>query len=154
MQNNFSNDDLNKLAELLTPLISQRLLRTPSFWGSTKRLRCGASVELVNTFFNLSSGTVVIGDHTFFGNHVSVLTGTHDITQKDQIRKQHPKEGGDIVIGKGVWISSHSVIMGPCTIGDYAVIGAGSVLLPGVYEGGYLYAGSPAKSKKRIDFNN
>lgn len=152
MEDIFSNDELNRLAELLTPLISQRLLKTPTFWGPADRVSYSKSVKLVNTFFNLSSGKVVIGDNTFFGNHVSILTGTHDITQKDQNRKIVPKDGGDVIIGKGVWIASHAVIIGPCTIGDYAVIGAGSVVLPGIYEEGCLYAGSPATYKKHINF--
>jgi acetyltransferase-like isoleucine patch superfamily enzyme len=156
MEDTFSNDQLLELAELLapilTPLISQRLLKIPTFWGKPSRVSYSKSVNLVNTFFNLSSGRVIIGDDTFFGNHVSILTGTHDITQKDQDRKIVSEDVGDVIIGKGVWIASHVVIIGPCTIGDYAVIGAGSVVLPGIYEEGCLYAGSPATYKKHIKF--
>ena len=146
--------DLQALARELAPYISQELLSQPSWWGDRSRLHLEENVNLVNTFFNLSSGNVYIGAYSFFGNHCSVLTGKHPIDAKDRERWAHPTAGNDVIIGKGVWIASHAVILGPCKIGDHAVIAAGSVVVPGEYEGGYLYTGSPAKPKKKINFNN
>jgi acetyltransferase-like isoleucine patch superfamily enzyme len=147
------SDQLRELAKQLAPYISQELLNQPSVWGDRSRLHLGDDVHVVNTFFNLSCGSVFIGNHAFFGNHCSVLTGTHPINKKNRERHWHPHDGNDIHIGEGVWIASHAIIIGPCKIGDHAVVASGSVLLPGEYEGGYLYAGSPAVKKRKIDFN-
>jgi acetyltransferase-like isoleucine patch superfamily enzyme len=154
MIDNLSQEDLQRLATLLTPIISKNLTTTPSYYGSKGQVTCGNSVSLMNTFFNLSSGNVIIGDYTFFGNNVSVLTGTHDITKKDYERLRAPIKGRDVIIGKGVWIASCSVIIGPCNIGDYAVIAAGSVVLPGTYDAGCVYTGIPATLKKQIKFDD
>lgn len=145
---------LKELAKALAPYISQELLSQPSVWGDPNRLHLGNDVHVINTFFNLSCGHVYIGDHSFFGNHCSLLTGTHPIDRKNKARHHHPDSGNDIVIGEGVWIASHAVVIGPCKIGDHAVIASGSVLLPGDYEGGYLYAGLPAVAKRKIDFKD
>ena len=148
-----TNIELKELAQQLAPYIAQELTRIPVFYGDPDRVKKGKGVKLINTFFNLSSGTVTIGDYTFFGNNVTILTGTHDITKKLEERKKSPTKGNDVHIGKGVWISSNAVIIGPCSIGDNAVIAAGSIVLPGVYEADSLYAGCPATLKKKINFN-
>lgn len=146
------SQDLEALAKQLAPYISKELLHTPTFWGDPERLHVGEDVALINTFFNLSSGHVHIGNHSFFGNHCSCLTGKHYVNKKNKGRQHFPAEGNDIFIGEGVWIASHAVIIGPCKIGDHAVIASGAVVMPGEYEGGYLYAGVPAIPKKKINF--
>ncbi|MBR8429662.1 hypothetical protein K6Y76_22955 [Burkholderia cenocepacia] len=60
-------------------------------------------------------------------------------------RHDYPRDGRDIVIGKGVWIASNAIVLGPCTIGDNAVVAAGAVVTGGQLESGCLYAGVPAK---------
>jgi len=117
------------------------------------RLWAGTGVHLGNTFFNLLGGNVYVHDCAFFGQNCQVLTGSHDYRRT--MRDRHPLEprrGNDIVIEPGVWIASGTVIIGPCRIGAHAVIGAGSVVLPGDYAGGCIYAGNPAVLKKPIDF--
>jgi len=147
-----TEEDLIKIANKVGPYVIDATLQTPRFLGGRQRLLCSKKVKIQNTFFNLNSGTVTIGDGTFFGSYVSVLTGTHNIELKGAERKKAPTKGSDIVIGQGVWIASHAIIIGPCTIGDNAVIAAGSVVTPGVYEAGCMYAGVPAKLKYKIDF--
>ncbi len=149
----YDKEQLKELASKLAPHIAFELTKTPVYYGNQGKVTCESNVKLANTFFNLNSGSVSIGEYTFFGNHVTVLTGSHNIQKLNKERQQYPRGGNDIVIGKGVWIASNSVILGPCTIGDNAVIASGAVLLPGVYKGNCLYAGVPAKLKKEINFN-
>ena len=132
------------LAERLAPAIAQRSIKIQTCWGDWSRVHIGSRVQLVNALFNTSSGHIWIGDDTFFGHNVCVLTGTHDVTKTGMERTQHPTEGRDIGIGQGVWIASNATILGPCTIGDYAVVCAGSVVV-GDVKPGWLYAGIPAK---------
>ncbi|MEO9788735.1 MAG: acyltransferase [Aurantimonas coralicida] len=124
--------------------MAQRLMNTPTVWGDPERVSVGNNVHLVNTLLNVSSGRISIGDHTFFGHNVSVLTGTHYIDKDGPERQLYPTDGRDIVIGSSVWIASGATVLGPCTIGDRAVIAAGAVVR-GDVEAGAVYAGVPAR---------
>ncbi|MBM7331737.1 hypothetical protein JS562_54220, partial [Agrobacterium sp. S2] len=77
------------------------------------------------------------------------LTGTHNISQRAEQRQLFPTEGRDIIIGEGVWIATNATIIGPCSIGDDAVIAAGAVVVDNI-EAGWLYAGVPARKVKRL----
>lgn len=120
-------------------------------WGEAERLHLSGNNSVVNTLFNTMSGDIYVGEYTFTGHNVSIITGTHDIQQVGSDRMKFPESGGDIVIGNGVWICSNATILGPCTIGDNAIIAAGSVVLPNTNIGEHeLYAGVPAVFKKHI----
>jgi len=142
-------NDLEKLARDLMPY----LINIHSIWGDPSRLIVGNNVSLINTLFNTSSGTVTIEDDVFFGHNVCVLTGSHLYEYKGVARKDYPKEGNNIIIRKYSWIASNVTIIGPCEIGENAVIGAGSLVL-GDVPAGCLYAGVPAKFIKNIPFKN
>ncbi len=145
--------DIRELAEKLAPEIAQRLLITPAVFGDPKRVSIGNNVTINNALLNTSSGNISIDENTFFGHNVCLLTGKHDISKKGIDRRSSiPHTGCDIVIGKGVWLSSNVTIIGPVTIGDNAVIAAGSLVLKDV-EANSLFAGSPAKFIKKIDFS-
>jgi acetyltransferase-like isoleucine patch superfamily enzyme len=119
--------------------------------GERARLHIAPTATVNNALFNLSAGEITVGDHAFFGHNVSVLTGTHDVTKFGAERKKaHPREGRDVVIGEGVWVATNATIIGPCTIGEHAVVGACS-LVQGDVEPYTVVAGVPAKEVKRID---
>ena len=134
-------------------LREEEYLNIPHFAPDNRKVFAHKSVELGNTTFNTNSGTITIGSHSFFGANCSVITGSHNPNAIMKERKRYLRSGNDIVIGEGVWIASHAVILGPSTIGDHAVIAAGAVVLPGEYEGGYLYGGVPAKQIKKLDID-
>lgn len=141
--------------EYIVDQVNHATLVKPRCWGETKRVVLGNNVHLANTLFNTSSGMIVVGDDVFFGHNVCVLTGTHDYRKKGAARHMAiPDSGRDIYIGKGTWIASGVTILGPCRIGENAVISAASLLTGGDYEGGYIYAGAPAKAIKAIDFDD
>jgi acetyltransferase-like isoleucine patch superfamily enzyme len=120
-------------------------------WGDPNRLKISQKTALVNTLFNTSSGNIEIGDYTFTGHNVSIITGTHDYKNKFEKRWEYPSEGRDIIIGKGVWIGSNATILGPCTIGDHAVIAAGAVVTPNmIIPPMSVVGGFPAKLIKII----
>ncbi|MBS3887524.1 MAG: serine O-acetyltransferase [Dethiobacter sp.] len=69
---------------------------------------------------------VVIGETAEVGNNVTLYQGvTLGGTGKEK-GKRHPTVGNNVVIGTG------AKILGPIVIGDYAKIGAGSVVLNNV----------------------
>ena len=122
-------------------------------FGAKSRLRVGKDCNLVNTLFNTACGTITLGNYVFFGHNAMVLTGTHDYEVTDMKRRFSYQDYQDnhIVIEDGVWIASGAIIIGPCTIGKNSVVGAGSVVRPGVYPERSLIAGNPAKIIRTID---
>ena len=131
--------------------IMLRLASTPTlFGGDWTKVFVGRNVKLVNTLLNVTSGTITIGDDTFFGHGVSLLTGTHETGRTAAARQDFPSEGHDIMIGKGVWIASGATVLGPCTIEDDVVVAAGAVIVGGTLERGGVYAGIPARKVKSI----
>ena len=125
-------------------------LHQPLIYGDPARLRVDPTAVINNALFNLSSGDVSVGRYAFFGHNVAVLTGTHDFTKFGAERQVAvPKTGRDVVIGEGAWVSSFAVVVGPCTIGEHAVVGVGSLVLDDVapYT---VVAGSPATLRRAI----
>jgi acetyltransferase-like isoleucine patch superfamily enzyme len=134
-----------KVAELkLDALYSYR------WHGDRSRLHLPDTAVVNNALFNLSGGTITLGEYTFFGHDVAVLTGTHDIEKFGRDRQLgFPRSGRDVVIGEGVWLASHVLVLGPVTIGDHAVVAAGSLVREDV-EPYTVVAGRPAKVVKTI----
>ena len=103
-----------------------------------------------NALFNVSGGEITLGEYAFFGHDVAVLTGTHDM---DKFGAGAPEDvsasGRDVVIGDGVWVASHVLVLGPVTIGEHAVVG-GRVAGARDVEPYTVVAGRPAKVVKKI----
>ncbi len=120
---------LSAILVRLAPVLRLHLAHTPLIWGDRKRLHLGARVHLVDAVINLRSGTISIGDDSFMGHGVMLLTGKHDMGLRGAARHDAvPDHGRDIHIGKGVWVASGAIVIGPCQIGDNTVIGAGAVV--------------------------
>jgi len=118
--------------------------------GDRSRLHIPESAIVNNALFNMSGGTITLGEHAFFGHEVAVLTGTHDIEQFGRARQlAFPSSGRDVVIGEGVWLASHVLVLGPVTIGEHAVVAAGSLVRDDV-EPYAVMAGRPAKMIKKL----
>lgn len=83
---------------------------------------------------------ISIEDNVFVGPNV---TFTNDLFPRS---KQYPAEYKKTVIKKGASIGANSTILGGITIGEYAMIGAGSVVTKnvGTQE---LWYGNPAKKR-------
>ncbi len=141
----------NFFQEKMEIFYANKTLETYRVWGEVNRLTLGKETQVNNALFNTVSGDIMINDYAFFGHNVCLLTGTHDYNNTD-LDRQHivPSTGRDIVIGRGVWIASNVTVIGPCNIGDNAVIGVGSLVTGDIQENSF-YAGSPAKFKKKIE---
>lgn len=88
---------------------------------------------------------ISIGEFSCIGKDVHLLTGSHDIGKEtfDLITKP-------ISIGKGCWVATSSTVLPNVTIGNYCVVGAGSVVTKSFDEYSVV-GGNPAKFiKKRV----
>jgi acetyltransferase-like isoleucine patch superfamily enzyme len=123
----------------------EAVLRHPLVFGPGDRVQIGEQCDLSGATLNTMSGRIVIGSFTFVGHHVSLLTGTHDHRRRNRERYDAvPAEGRDIVIGEGVWLASNCTVLGPCRIGDHAVVAAGALVTDDV-PAGAIVAGVPAR---------
>ena len=138
-----------KLAEQVEELKLDALYRY-RWHGRPERLRIHETAIVNNALFNVSGGTITVGEYAFFGHDVAVLTGTHDIEKFGRERQlAFPRSGRDVVIGDGVWLASHTLVLGPVTIGEHAVVAGGSLVREDV-EPYTVVAGRPAKVIKKI----
>lgn len=118
--------------------------------GASGAVSIGSGVELNDALLNVSSGTITIGRYALLAHGVSILTGTHDYRRFGNERRYAvPANGRDIVIGEGVWIASNATVLGPCMIGEHAVVAAGAVVIDDV-PAYTVVAGVPARVVCRI----
>jgi maltose O-acetyltransferase len=112
----------------------------------------GANIELgERVFFNfncvvLDVCRVRIGAFTQFGPAVQILTPLHPL---DAEARRKVEYGQPIDIGADVWVGGGALILAGVTIGDRAVIGAGSVVTRDV-PAGVLAVGNPCRVVRTI----
>lgn len=88
---------------------------------------------------------VKIGDSVMFAPRVALVGGDHDISDKRVIIKDSGRANCKLInIEANVWVGYGSIIMHGVTIGEGAVIAAGSVVTKDV-EKFTIVAGVPAK---------
>jgi acetyltransferase-like isoleucine patch superfamily enzyme len=86
---------------------------------------------------------ITIEDHVFIGSNV---TFTNDYLPRS---KKYPEKFLKTIIKKGASIGANSTIIGGITIGEYAMVGAGSVVTKNIGKQ-ELWYGNPAKSRGYI----
>lgn len=106
--------------------------RYPYIWGDPSRVVVDPGVILNDALLNCSSGTITIERDVVLGHGVALITGTHDHHRFGPARKYTPAEGRDIVVKEGAWLASFVTVIGPCQIGEHAVVAAGAVVIADV----------------------
>lgn len=104
-----------------------------------------------NVFFNHNcsvtcANKVLIGDNCMFANNLVIVDHDHKINKEGSIGELISKP---VVIKNRVWCGANVTILKGVTIGEGAVIAAGSVVTKNV-EAHSIYAGIPAKLVKKI----
>lgn len=139
------NDEKAKLfSKLIDKEVGENFGLFPPFYTD-----CGINITVgKNVFINScccfqDQGGIEIGDGTMIGHQVVIATLNHDLipeNRQDMVARK-------VKIGKNVWIGSHATILQGVSIGDNAVVAAGSVVTCDVPENA-IVAGVPAKTKK------
>ncbi len=83
-----------------------------------------------------------IGDNVLFGPGVQVYTASHPIDAA--VRRSGLEFGKPIAIGNDVWLGGGAIVCPGVTIGEKAIIGAGSVVVKDVPPG-VIAAGNPCR---------
>jgi acetyltransferase-like isoleucine patch superfamily enzyme len=91
-------------------------------------------------------GKIVIGDYTQISSNVGLITANHDIYDN----RNHPSPG-EIHIGEYCWIGMNAVILPNVVLGDFTIVGAGSIVTHSFPDGYCVIAGNPAKVTKQLD---
>lgn len=130
--------------------------RHGAFWlmGDEERIHADDTcLGFTGCYVNVAHGHLYCGAHSFFAHNVRLLTTSHDYTKfgRERIESTYTGRNCDIVIGEGVWSADSAIIVGPCTIGDHAVISAGAVVT-GKVPAYALVAGNPGRQIKDVRF--
>ena len=130
--------------------------------GAKIRVRKGGKLEIGKNF-GMSNGCVFtayehikIGDNVMLGPNVSLMATNHPLIAAERTSMRYSdghvsmsEYAEDIHIGNDVWIAANAVVLGGVTIGDGAVIGAGSVVTKDI-PAGYLAVGVPCRPLRPI----
>ena len=119
-------------------------LRAPFFCDYGFNIHIGARVFLNFNCVLLDVTPIHIGDDTKIGPGVHIYAADHP--RDPAIRRQHLECGRPITIGRNIWIGGGAILLPGITIGDDAIIGAGSVVTRDVVAGTTV-VGNPAKAR-------
>lgn len=111
-----------------------------------KNLNIGKNVFINAGCHFQDQGGITIGDNCLIGHNVVLATLNHGFAPKDR-QSLYP---APITLGKNVWIGSNVTILPGVTIGENAIIGAGSVVTKDVASD-TVVGGVPAKFIKVIE---
>lgn len=101
-----------------------------------------------NNYFNRNvmidaCGYIEIGNNNMFGPDIYITDSNHSFGLGLLPHKQ-PMKTGRVKIGNGCWIGAKAVILKDVELGDYCVVGAGSVVTHS-FATGSVVAGAPAR---------
>ena len=142
--------DQAKKQEIINELFGS--VGTNPFIGDNFHCDFGKNIHVGDNFhadYNctmLDLAEIRIGNNCLIGPDVGIYTAGHRLEPEGRTEDVY---GLSITIGNDVWIGGHSTILPGVTIGDGAVIAAGSVVTTDVPPHS-LVAGNPAKVKKEI----
>jgi acetyltransferase-like isoleucine patch superfamily enzyme len=149
--NRLTFNDADEIRALFSQLIGKKvdesfLLIPPFYTAGGDEIRVGHNV-FVNqncTFYDL--GGIDIADDVMIGPNVNIITAGHPL---DPLQRRTATIGKPIVIERNVWIAAGATIVGGVTVGENAVVAAGSVVTRDVPQN-TLVGGNPARIIRSI----
>ena len=143
-----SQEELRALMERLIgkPVDGTFKMFPPFYTDFGKNITIGRGVFINACCHFQDHGGVTLGDGCLIGHNVVFATLNHGLAPDDR-GKMYP---APIHLGKNVWVGSNSTILRGVTVGDNAVIAAGSVVTKDV-EAGTVVAGVPARFVRRVE---
>jgi acetyltransferase-like isoleucine patch superfamily enzyme len=88
---------------------------------------------------------IIFGKNVWIGPRVCIISQNHDVLNYRRYIKQQ-----GIRIGDNCWIGAGAIILPGVYLGNHTIVGAGAVVTKSFPDGDILVAGNPAKIKKII----
>ena len=149
--NSTADNETERRQEIMRKLfrkVGERVWLEPTFTCEFgKNITIGNDVYINFGCTLLDCGQITIGDNTLIGPNVSAYSGNHSLDAEERIAGALIPE--PINIGNRVWVGGGSTILSGVTIGDDAVIGAGSVVTHDI-PSGVVAAGNPCRVIRKI----
>lgn len=120
------------------------MINAPIFVNLANKVKIGNNVVLMNGFQCMSAGGLIIEDDTKIALNCTIATNNHDFYDRPVITCK------PVHIKKNVWIGVNTTILPGVTIGENAIVGAGSVVTKDVPDNAVV-VGTPAKVIKYLD---
>jgi acetyltransferase-like isoleucine patch superfamily enzyme len=146
-----STGDVNEVRKILSEIIGSPIdnstgIFAPFYINFGKHTTIGKNVFINHACSFLDLGGITIEDDVLIGPKVNLITENHPTNpsnRKSLLCKP-------IVIKRNAWIGAAATILPGVTVGENAIVAAGSVVTKDV-PSNTLVAGVPAKKVKRID---
>ena len=112
------------------------------------RLTCGRQVSIGRGCQLTCTEGITLGDDVLLGPGVLLVSNNHEWTDPDRHIRDQGLRGAPIVVGDDVWIGANVVVLPGVTIGEGAVVAAGSIVRDDV-DPYTVVAGAPARAVSR-----
>lgn len=130
---------------LMGAKIGRRVIIYPGVWIAPGRfLVIEDDVDLAKDVLITTSGGVFIGKRTLIGYRTQILSANHSVPKRGEIIPVSGDKLEKVVIMNDVWIGANCIITPGVTIGEGAIVGAGSVVTKDVIPYS-IVGGVPAK---------
>lgn len=130
-----------------------RFCRIGNTFGQGAGIVIGNECNIGNNFTAID-GEIIIDDNALIASGVSIFAGNHKINVNlNECNRGYSDTGmtfSPVHIGKNCWIGEKVVILPGVTIGEYSIIGAGSVVSRSIPKKS-IAVGNPAKVIKKYD---
>lgn len=139
-------DEYNAVLKELFPdnLGEGSLVMAPLTLMLSREVKIGKRVMIMNNSLMMSAGGITIDDDVMIAANVQLITNNHDPYDRHLL---HCKP---VHICRGAWIGAGSSILPGVTVGEYAIVGAGSIVTKDVPPYAVV-VGSPARVVKYLD---
>lgn len=126
-------------------------VRWPVHFTST--VRCPERVRLGRRTFPGDSphcyiqanNGIIIGDDTNLGPGVGLISANHDL-----VENARHQPGNPLRLGRNCWVGMNAVILPEVILGDWTIVGAGSVVTKSFPDGYCVIAGNPARMIRHL----
>ena len=140
----------NRLIKKLIKTTGNFWIKPPFYCDYGYNIQIGKDVMINFNCIFLDVCPIFIGDHTLIGPNTQIYTACHSMDYKE--RQENKEYGKPVNIGNNVWIGGSVVILPGITIGDNAVVGAGSVVTKDI-PANTISVGNPCKVIRNIGDN-
>ncbi|CCX47275.1 uncharacterized protein BN813_00751 [Bacteroides sp. CAG:927] len=135
------------MSRLLGKPVDETFKLFPPFYTDFgKNITIGSNVFINAGCHFQDHGGVTLGDACLIGHNVVFATLNHGMAPEDR-GAMYP---APIRLGKNVWVGSNTTILQGVTVGDNAIIAAGSVVTKDV-DANTIVGGVPARPIRKID---